>query len=69
MYVKYGGYECEFVCLENNMVNLIEEKIHFGPFQVLLDGINVEKITKLKLAYVRGFNFVCSMTPNKGVLV
>ena len=52
MYVKYGGDEFKFVCLENNMVNLISEKIHFGTFQVLLDNINADNIAKLKLAYV-----------------
>ena len=52
VYVKYGGFECKFVCMENNMVSLTEEKIHFGTFQVLLDDINAENIAKLKLAYI-----------------
>ena len=39
------------------MVSLIKEKIHFVPFQILLDYINAENIAKLKLAYVVGFNF------------
>ena len=42
VYVKYGGDECKFVFLKNNMVRLIKEKIYFGPFQVLLDDINTE---------------------------
>ena len=32
VYLKYGGEKCKFVCLENNMVNLIKGKIHYGPF-------------------------------------
>ena len=69
MFIKDGVYVCKFICLENNMVSLIKEKIHFGPFHVLLDDINAENIVKLKLAYVRGFNFICSMTPKQSVLV
>ena len=42
---------------------------HFGPFQVVSDDINTENIVKLKLAYERGFNFVCSMTPKQSFLV
>ena len=52
VYVKYGGDECKSVYLENNMVSLTEEKIHFGTFQVILDDINAENIAKMKLAYV-----------------
>ena len=59
VYVKDVEDKCKFVYLENNMVSLIEEKIHFVPFQVLLNHINAENIVKLKLAYVGGLNFVC----------
>ena len=55
--------------MKNNIVSLIEDKINFGPFQVLLDDIYAGNIVKLELAYVRAFNFVCSMTPNQSVLV
>ena len=51
------------------MVSMIEEKIHFGLIQVLLDDINAENIVRLKLGYVGGFNFVCSVTPNQSILV
>ena len=51
VYIKYEEYECKFVCLENNMVSLIEEKNRFGPFQVLLDVINTKNIAKMKLSY------------------
>ena len=69
VYVKSGGYEWKFVCLKNNMVSLVEEKIFFGPYQVIFDNIKAENIAILKLAYVGGFNYVCSITPNKSVLV
>ena len=69
MYVKDVGDKCKFVYLENNMVSLIEEKIHFVPFQVLLNHINAENIVKLKLAYVGVLNFVCLMTQKQSVLV
>ena len=68
VYVKDGGNEYKCVCLYDNMVSLIEVKIHFGLFLYLLDDINVENIVKLKLAHVRGINFVCSMTPKQSVL-
>ena len=48
--VKYGEHKYKFVCLENNMVILIEEKIHFVPFQVPLSNINAENIAKFKSA-------------------
>ena len=51
------------------MVSLIEEKIRFGPFWVLLNDINAENISKLELTYVGGLHFFCSMTPNQSVLV
>ena len=54
MYDKYGVAECKFFCLDNDMVSLIEEKIYRGPFQALLEDINVENIAKLKLVDVRG---------------
>ena len=66
--VEDVGYECKFVCLDNNMVGLVKEKIYFGPSQ-FFDDINAENIAKLKLAYVRGFNYVCSVTPTQSVLV
>ena len=31
VYFKYGLDEFKFLCLENNMVGLIEDKIQFGP--------------------------------------
>ena len=34
------------------MLIMTEEKIHFGPFQVILGDINAENIAKLKLAYI-----------------
>ena len=42
VYIKYGRNECKFICLDNNMVSLVKEKIHFGPLQVPLEDINVE---------------------------
>ena len=69
MYVKYGGDECKFFCMENKIVSLIGEKIPFGTFWVILDNIDVENTAKLKLAYGRGFNFVCSVTPKQSILV
>ena len=51
------------------MVILIEDKIHLGPFHIILDDINAENIAKLKLAYVGGFNSVCLMKPKQIVLV
>ena len=51
------------------MVSLIEERIHFGPFWVIFFYINAENIAKMKLAYVGGLNFVCSVTPKQSVLV
>ena len=49
------------------MASVIKGGIFFGPFQVILKDINVENEVKLKLAHVRGFNLVCSMTPNQRV--
>ena len=40
------------------MVTLIEVKIHFVTIQVHFDNINVKNIAKLKLAHVRGLQFV-----------
>ena len=45
------------------MVSVIEGKIHFRLFWIILDNINMENIAKFKLLRVRGFNFVCLMTP------
>ena len=59
----------QFMCMENNMVSLNEDKIHFEPFQVPLDNINAENIAKLKLVYVGWLNFVCLMTQKEIVLV
>ena len=67
--LKMENKNKKFVCLENNMVSLIKEKINFAPFMIILDDINAENIAKLKLAYVGGFNFVCSVTPKHRVLV
>ena len=69
VYVKDGEDECKFVCLENNMVSLVEQKIHLGPFQVLLDDMSGGNITELKLAYVGGFSFVSLMTPEQSIFV
>ena len=69
MYVKDGGDECKFFCLENNMVSLIEENINFWPFRVLLDDINAENIEILKLAYVGLLLLFYLMTPKQIVLV
>ena len=51
------------------MVSVLEEEIDFGTFQVLLDGINVQNILKLKLAHIRGFNLFIFLTPKKLILV
>ena len=51
------------------MVSLTQEKIYFGPFQVILDDIIAKNIVKLKFAYVRGYNFISSVTQNQIVLV
>ena len=48
---------------------MIERKIHFGTSRVVLNAINAENIEKFKLAHVRGFNFLCSMTPKQIFLV
>ena len=59
-------------CVENNIVSLYRREIHFGLFQVLLDDINAENITKMKLAYVRRFKYFCLMTPKQrrfGIIV
>ena len=55
---KDGGYECKFLCLDNDMVSLIEDNVNFGTFQVILENINVENIAKIKLVHVKGFNYV-----------
>ena len=69
VYIKNGGYEYRFVCMENNMLSLIKGKNHFGPFQVILDNINGENIAKLKLAYVRGFLlFDATKSDNFGII-
>ena len=51
------------------MVIRIKQKINFGPFWVILGDINAENIENFKFTYVRGFNFVCSVTPNQSILV
>ena len=40
--VKDRGNKCRFVCVKNNLVSVNVVKIHHGPFQVLLDNINVK---------------------------
>ena len=42
--VKDRGNECKFVYLGNNVVSMIEGKIRFGPFPVLLANINEERL-------------------------
>ena len=39
--VKYKGTECKFIYPENIMVSVIEVRIHFGTFWIILDDINV----------------------------
>ena len=55
--------------MENNLISVIKGKIHFGPFQVILNDINAENYVKLKLEHVRRFNLVCSVSPNQSTLV
>ena len=55
--LKDGVNTNKFICLENNMVGTMEEKISFGAFQVLLGDINAGYDAKWKLECVRGFNF------------
>ena len=40
VFIKYGGDECEFFYMENNMVSLTKGTKYFGPFQVILENIN-----------------------------
>ena len=50
VYVHDGGDRLQFLCPEKYLVRPIQEKIHFGPFQVLFDNINA----KLRFVYVGG---------------
>ena len=42
-YVRDVGNACKFICLKNNIVRMIEHKIQFGPFQVILNNISMRK--------------------------
>ena len=61
--------ECKFVYLKNDALILMGGKINLGHFQFLLNDINEENIAKLRLLYVRRFNFVCLVTPKQGIFV
>ena len=60
-YVRGRENEFKFICIQNNMVSVIKQKI------ILWGDINAKK--KMKFTHIRGFNFVCSMTPKNNVLL
>ena len=66
---KCGGNKTEFIFLEHNMTRVIEGGFYFITFQNILNNINAENIANLRFSRVRGYNFVCSVTPKQSDLV
>ena len=61
-YVKYGLIQCNFFFLKNNTVSEIKHNIQFRNVQVLLNNINSENNTTLKLGHVIVLNMFVRKT-------
>ena len=56
VYVKDVGDEFKFFCLENNILSLIEDKIHFVPFSGSFETYQCGKYCEIEIGVCRRIN-------------